>query len=199
MTASTGVRIPGYLAGVWRLDPVHTHIGFVIKHMMVSKVRGRFTTFSGQIVAADDPRDSTVSVTIDAGSIDTNNQMRDDHIRSADFFDAEHHPTITFVSTGVRAKGGEYFLDGELTIRGTTRPVTLAVETPQFGPNPQGGAKMGASASAQINRMDYGVSYNGPIPGGGLALGEQVQIVLDIEADLATDPGGSGAGPAAGS
>ena len=181
---STDVQITGYVAGTWTIDAIHSHVGFVIKHMMVSKVRGRFATFSGQITTAPDPRDSSVSVTIDATSIDTANHMRDDHIRSVDFFEVENHPAITFASTAVRDEGGEFFIDGELTIRGTTRPVTLAVETPEFGPGPQGGTKAGFSATTEINRTDFGVSYNGPIPGGGVALGEKVQIVLEVEADL---------------
>lgn len=190
MTSSTTVQvppIPGYVAGTWTIDPVHTHIGFVIKHMMVSKVRGQFTTFSGQIVTADNPLDSSANATIEVASIDTNNDMRDNHIRSADFFDAEHHPTMTFTSTGVRYENDQFYIDGDLTIRGTTRPVTLTVEEFGFGPNPQGGTKAGFSANTEINRSDFGVSYNGPIPGGGVALGEAVQIVLDVEADL-TDP-----------
>jgi polyisoprenoid-binding protein YceI len=186
MTSST--QIPGYVAGTWTIDPVHTHIGFVIKHMMVSKVRGNFGTFSGQIVTAENPTDSTVSVTIDAASINTNNSMRDDHIRSADFFEVENHPNLTFASTAVRAEDGEYFIDGDLTIRGTTQKVTLTVETPEFGPGPQGGTKAGFSATTEINRSDFGVSYNGPIPGGGVALGEKVQIVLEVEADLKVEP-----------
>ena len=183
-THSTDLQIPGYVAGTWTIDQVHTHVGFVIKHMMVSKVRGYFGAFSGQIVTAGDPLASSVTVSIDVASINTNNDMRDDHIRSADFFDAEHHPTMTFTSTGIRAEDDSFFLDGNLTIRGVTRPVTLAIETPEFGPGPQGGTKAGFSATGEINRSDFGVSYNGPIPGGGMALGEKVQIVLDVEADL---------------
>jgi polyisoprenoid-binding protein YceI len=181
---STDVQVPGYVAGAWTIDAIHSHVGFVIKHMMVSKVRGHFAAFSGEIITAPDPLDSTVAVTIYATSIDTANQMRDDHIRSADFFEVENHPAITFASTAIRDEGGEFFVDGNLTIRGTTRPVTLAVETPEFGPNPQGGTKAGFSASTEINRTDFGVSYNGPIPGGGVALGEKVEIVLEVEADL---------------
>jgi polyisoprenoid-binding protein YceI len=186
MSAPTELQVPGYTAGTWTIDPVHSHVGFVIKHLMVSKVRGRFTGFSGTITTAEDPAASTVAVTIDATSIDTDNGMRDDHVRSADFFDAENHPTLAFSSTGIRHEEGEYFIDGELTIRGTTRPVTLTLETPAFGPSPQGGTKAGFSATTEINRIDFGVSYNGPIPGGGVALGEKVQIVLDVEADLTT-------------
>lgn len=186
MTSSTEVQIPGYVTGTWTIDTVHTHVGFVIKHMMVSKVRGHFTSFSGEITTAADPLESSVSVTIEATSIDTDNTMRDDHVRSADFFDAENHPALTFTSTGIRSDDGEFLIDGDLTIRGVTKPVTLTVETPEFGPNPLGGTKAGFSATTEINRNDFGVSYNGPIPGGGLALGEKVQIVLDVEADLRT-------------
>jgi polyisoprenoid-binding protein YceI len=181
---STKAQIPGYVAGTWTIDPVHTHVGFVIKHMMVSKVRGRFTSFTGEITTADNPLDSFVAATIDMNSIDTNNDSRDNHIRSADFFDAENHPNMTFRSTKVRSQDGEFFIDGELTIRGTTKPVTLAVDAPEFGPNPQGGVKAGFSATTEIDRRDFGVSFNGPIPGGGMMLAEKVQIVLDIEADL---------------
>jgi polyisoprenoid-binding protein YceI len=182
---STEVQIPGYVAGRWTIDTVHSHVGFVIKHMMVSKVRGHFSGFTGEIVTAENPLDSTVTATIEAGSIDTNNQMRDDHIRSADFFEAENYPTLTFASTGLRYEDDQYFIDGDLTIRGVTKAVTLTAETPEFGPSPQGGTKAGFSASTEIKRSEFGVSYNGPIPGGGTALGEKVQIVLEIEADLA--------------
>jgi polyisoprenoid-binding protein YceI len=186
MTSSTEVQIPGYVAGTWTIDTVHTHVGFVIKHMMVSKVRGHFTSFGGEITTAPNPLESSVGVTIEAMSINTNNTMRDDHIRSADFFDAENHPALTFTSTGIRHDDGEFLIDGDLTIRGVTKPVTLTVETPEFGPSAHGGTKAGFSATTEINRHDFGVSYNGPIPGGGVALGEKVQIVLDIEADLRT-------------
>lgn len=187
MSAPTELQIPGYTAGTWTIDLAHSHVGFVIKHMMVSKVRGRFTAFTGTITTAEDPFASTVSVTIEATSIDTDNSMRDDHVRSADFFDADNHPGLTFTSTGVRQEDGEFLVDGDLTIRGITRPVTLTLEeAPAFGPGPQGGTKAGFSATTEINRTDFGVSYNGPIPGGGVALGEKVQIVLDVEADLTT-------------
>jgi polyisoprenoid-binding protein YceI len=186
MTTDITAQVPAYLAGTWTIDPIHSHVGFVIKHLMVSKVRGHFAAFTGEITTADDILDSSVSATIQATSIDTSNSTRDDHIRSADFFDAENHPTLTFVSSRLRSAGGELFLDGELTIRGITKTVTLVLETPEFGANPQGGTKAGFSATTEINRSDFGVSYNGPIPGGGVALGEKVQIVLEIEADLNT-------------
>ncbi|GAA4581799.1 YceI family protein [Planotetraspora phitsanulokensis] len=178
------LQIPGYVAGTWVIDPVHSHVGFVIKHMMVSKVRGHFGTFTGEITTAPNPLGSRVTASIDATSIDTNNSMRDDHIRSADFFDVPNHPTFEFVSTGVRFEGGEFFIDGDLTIRGVTRPVSLAAETPEFGPTPEGGTKAGFSATTEIKRADFGIDYNGPIPGGGTIIADKVQIVLEIEADL---------------
>ena len=176
--------IPGYVAGTWTIDSTHSHVGFVVRHLMVSKVRGSFADFSGKIVTAEDILPSTVTASIDLASISTTNEMRDEHLRSAEFFDAETYPTMTYTSSGVRYDGEHFLVDGELTLRGITKPVTLTVETPAFGPNPHGGTKAGFSASADINRTDFGVSYNGPIPGGGVALGEKVQIVLDIEADL---------------
>ena len=190
-------ELPNYTAGTWTLDNVHSYVGFTIKHMMVSKVRGRFTSFTAGFTTAENPLESTVSATIDATSIDTHNPMRDDHIRSADFFDAANHPTITFASTGLRYEDGEFFIDGELTIRGNTKPVTLTLTEPAFGPGPQGGMKAGFSASVEVNRHDFGVSYNGPIPGGGVALGDKVQLTIDVEADLQEPKAETEAEPAA--
>lgn len=180
----TAADIPGYVAGTWTVDNIHSHVGFTIKHMMVSKVRGRFTAYTAEFTTAEDPLASTVTAVIDASSIDTGNAMRDEHIRSADFFDADNHPSITFTSTGIRAEDGQLLIDGELTIRGVTKPVALELEPPAFGPGPQGGTKSGFSATVEIDRTDFGVSYNGPVPGGGVMLGTSVQIILDIEASL---------------
>jgi polyisoprenoid-binding protein YceI len=180
----TAADFPGYVAGDWTVDTIHSHVGFTIKHMMVSKVRGQFTSYTAEFSTAEDPLASRVSAVIDASSIDTGNAMRDDHIRSADFFDAANHPSITFTSSGIRAEDGQLLLDGELTIRGVAKPVTLALESPAFGPGPQGGTKSGFSATVEIDRTDFGVSYNGPVPGGGVVLGTKVQIILDIEASL---------------
>jgi polyisoprenoid-binding protein YceI len=188
MTAEL-VEIPGYVAGTWDIDPVHSDVGFVIRHVMVSKVRGHFTRFEGRIVTAADPLESSVTATIDLTSIDTSNQQRDDHVRSADFFEVEKYPTMTYRSSGIRREGAGHVLDGELTLKGTTRPVPLKLEVNGFGPDPFAadpltGARAGFTATGEINRLDFGVSYNGPIPGGGVALGEKVQIVLEIEAAL---------------
>jgi len=177
-------ELPNYAVGTWTVDTVHSYVGFTIKHMMVSKVRGRFTAFTAEFTTAENPLESTVTASIDASSIDTGNEVRDNHIRSADFFDAAEHPSLTFTTTGIRFEDGEFLLDGSLSIRGVAKPVTLTLDSPAFGPGPSGGTKAGFSASLEIDRHDFGVSYNGPIPGGGTMIGDRVQITLDIEADL---------------
>ena len=181
----TAVEIPGYVAGTWAIDPVHSEVAFVVRHMMVSKVRGRFDKFEGTITTAPDPLQSSVNATIDLSSVNTGESNRDNHIRSADFFEVESHPTMTFRSTGVRRSGEDFLLDGDLTIRGTTKPVTLKLEINGFGPDAYGGTRVGFSAATEINRSEWGVSYNGPIPGGGVAVSEKVTISLEIEGVLA--------------
>jgi len=177
---------PGYVAGTWDIDAVHSEVSFVVRHMVVSKVRGRFDKFEGTIVTAEDPLRSSVEATIDAGSINTNQDQRDDHVRSADFLDVEHHPTITFRSTALRPDGDRFALDGELTIRGVTRAVTLNLEANGFTPDAWGGTRAGFSATTEINRPDFGVSYNGPIAGAdsAMVLSDKVTLNLEIEAVL---------------
>jgi polyisoprenoid-binding protein YceI len=175
--------IPGYVAGTWDLDPVHSHIGFVARHLMVSKVRGHFGKFDVQVVTAENPLDSTVTVTIDAGSIDTGNEARDEDLRSERFLDVANHPLITFRSTGVTPDGDAYKVAGDLTIRGVTRPATLDLELGGFGPDPYGGTRAGFSATTEVNRTDFGVSFNAPIPG-GVMVSEKVQIEIEAEAVL---------------
>jgi polyisoprenoid-binding protein YceI len=184
MTTATSTQIPGYLTGTWDIDPVHSDVSFTVRHMMVSKVRGHFATFSGEIVTGSDPADSSVSVSIDASSIQTNNDQRDAHIRSADFFEVEKHPTWTYRSTGVRVDDGDLVVDGELTIKGVTRSVPLTVEVGGFGPDAFGGTRAGFSATTTINRSDFGVDIQMPLDGGGVVVGEKVQIHLEIEAVL---------------
>lgn len=177
-------EIAGYVAGTWDIDAVHSEVSFVIRHMMVSKVRGRFDKFEGTITTAPNPLESTATASIDLSSINTGASQRDDHLRSADFFDIENHPTMTYRSTGIRQEGADFVVDGELTIRGITKPVTLNVEVNGFGADPFGGTRAGFSATGQINRHDFGVSYNGPIPGGGSVLGDRVQLAIEAEAVL---------------
>jgi len=138
---STLTGVPGYVAGTWSIDPVHSEVGFTVRHMMVSKVRGKFRTFSGQLVTGDDPLGSSVIAEIDLSSIDTGNEQRDAHIRSADFFEVETYPTMTYRSTGVRRHGDGHVLDGELTLKGVTREVPLVLELNGFGPDPYGGTR----------------------------------------------------------
>ena len=184
MTTSTSTQIPGYLAGTWDIDPTHSDVSFTVRHMMVSKVRGHLGSFTGEIVTAPDVTDSSVAVSIDATSIDTNNDQRDAHIRSADFFAVEQHPTWTYRSTGVRVDDGDLVVDGELTIKGVTRPVRLTAEVGGFGPDAYGGTRVGFSATTSINRSDFGVDISMPLDGGGVVVGEKVQILLEIEAVL---------------
>lgn len=181
---STVTEIPGYLAGTWAIDPVHSDVSFTVRHMMVSKVRGFFRTFEGSITTGADPLQSSVEVSIDLGSIDTNNADRDAHIRSGDFFDADANPKMTFRSTGVRAAGDGFVLDGELTLKGVTRPVSLDLEVNGFGPDAYGGTRAGFSATTEINRKDFGVNFNATLDGGGLVVGDKVQVHLEIEGVL---------------
>src|SRR5580704_14926008 len=188
MTNSPAVQIPDFISGTWEIDPVHSEVSFVVRHMVVSKVRGRFDRFSGTVVTDEDLDRASVNVTIDASSINTNEPVRDNHVRSADFLDVDHFPNITFRSTDVRSESGAFFIDGELTIRGAARPVTLNVEVNGFTPDPYGGTRAGFSATAEIDRQDFGVSYNGPIPGANnaMVLSDKVTLNLEIEAVLRT-------------
>ena len=184
MTASTSTRVPGYVVGTWDIDPVHSDVSFTVRHMMVSKVRGRLGTFSGEIVTAPEFTESVVTATVDASSVDTGNAQRDGHIRTADFFEVENHPTWSFRSAAIRPDGDDYALDGELTIKGVTRPVTFSLEVNGFGPDAYGGTRAGFSASTTINRADFGVDISMPLDGGGVVVGDKVTINLEIEAVL---------------
>jgi len=183
-TTDARTAIPGYTAGTWTIDPVHSEVGFSVRHMMVSKVRGRFTSFSGETVTGADPLDSSVTAEIALDSIVTGQEQRDAHIRSADFFDVENHPTMTYHSTGVRAHGDGYVVDGELTLKGVTKGVPLTLELNGFGPDPYGGTRAGFTATAEISRSDFGITYNAAIEGGGVVVGDKVTIQLEIEAVL---------------
>ena len=186
MTTSTTSTIPGYLVGTWTIDPAHSDVSFSVKHMMVSKVRGRFSAFEGELVTAEDPLQSSVTATIDMASIDTNQAQRDAHIRSADFFEVETHPTMTYRSTGIRPDGEDFLVDGELTLKGVTKPVTLTLELGGFGPDAFGGTRAGFSASTTINRRDFGVDISMPMDGGGVVVGDKITINLEIESVLVT-------------
>lgn len=171
MTTTT----PVLAAGTWTIDSVHSDITFSVRHLGVSKVRGSFTDFNGEITIAEDGTPS-VSATIDVASVSTRNDQRDTHLRSADFFDTDNHPTATYRSTSVRADGDDYIVDGELTLHGVTQPVSLNLSLEGVGPGAQGGTVAGFEASAQINRGDFGVN------GGAGLVGEKVTLTFNIEA-----------------
>jgi polyisoprenoid-binding protein YceI len=186
MTATTtATSIPGYVAGTWTIDPVHSEVGFSARHMMVSKVRGKFTAFSGQVVTGADPLGSAVTAEIDLASIDTGNEQRDGHIRSADFFEVETYPTMTYRSSGVRLEDGEYVLDGDLTLKGVTKNVPLTLELNGFGPDPYGGTRAGFTATGEINRRDFGVNFHAALETGGAVVADKIALHLEIEAVLA--------------
>ncbi|MCV7203907.1 polyisoprenoid-binding protein [Mycolicibacterium peregrinum] len=168
-------------AGTWAIDPVHSSINFSVRHLMVSKVRGSFETFSGAITVAEDGTPS-VSATIDVNSIDTRNEQRDAHVRSADFFDADNHPTATFVSTGVRPDGDDYIVDGDFTLKGVTKPVSLKLEYNGVNPGMGQGPVAGFEASVVLNRKDFGIDIDMPLETGGTVVGDKVTITLEIEA-----------------
>jgi polyisoprenoid-binding protein YceI len=167
--------------GTWAIDPVHSSIGFSVRHLMVSKVRGTFKTFSGAIVVAEDGTPS-VTAEIAVDSINTNNEQRDAHIKSADFFDVEKHPTATFKSTGVRSSGDNYVVDGVFSLKGVNKPITLDVEFNGVNPGMGHGEVAGFEASAIVNRKDFGIDIDMPLETGGTVVGDKVTITLEIEA-----------------
>lgn len=176
--------LPGYQAGTWTIDAVHSDVSFTVRHMMVSKVRGTFRDFSGQIVTGADPFTSSVTAEIALDSIDTGNSQRDNHVRSADFFDVASFPTMSYRSTAVTATDDGFEVGGELTLKGVTRSVPLSLELNGFTADPYGGTRAGFSATAQINRRDFGVDISMPMDGGGVVVGDKVTISLEIEAVL---------------
>ena len=184
MTTSTTVQIPGYVVGTWDIDAAHSTVGFSVRHMMVSKVRGYFRTFSGEIVTAQDPAQSSVTATVNMDSIDTRQEQRDAHIRSADFFDVGNHTEMTFRSTAVATDGADWTVTGDLTIKGITKPVTLALELNGFGPDAYGGTRAGFSARTEISRKEFGVDIDMPMDGGGVVVGDKISVELEIEAVL---------------
>lgn len=176
-----GLELPE--PGTYEIDASHSHVGFSVRHAMVAKVRGRFAAVSGAIVIAEDPTDSSVSVDIDLASIDTRDQARDEHLRSPDFFDVESHRSMAYRSTGVRHLGeNRYEVEGELTIRGVTRAVSLQVSFEGGALDPWGNGRVGFSATAEIQRDDFGLTWNQALETGGVLVGKKVGIDLEIEA-----------------
>ncbi|ABG96943.1 MULTISPECIES: YceI family protein [Rhodococcus] len=182
MTTATAT-LPNLTAGTWAIDTVHSTVGFSVRHLMVSKVRGTFNDFTGAITVAEDGT-AAVTAEIQVASIDTKNTDRDAHIKSADFFDAEQYPTATFTSTAVRAKGDDYVVEGEFTLHGVTRPVELALEFNGVNPGMGNGPVAGFEATTVLNRKDFGITIDMPLEGGGAVVGDKITITLEIEAGL---------------
>ena len=167
----------------WSFDSSHSHVGFTVRHLMISKVRGQFNKWSGTFdYDPADPAATKIDVTIDAASIDTREEKRDAHLRSPDFFDVAKYPTLTFKSTSVTGEGDELALAGDLTIHGVTRPVHLKVESLGATKDPWGGERVGFSATVAINRKDFGLHWNVALEAGGVVVGEKVDINIEIEA-----------------
>jgi len=170
--------------GRWVIDPAHTSAGFVARHLMVTKVRGKFTDVAGAITIAERPEDSTVELTLGAASIATGSDQRDAHLRSADFLDVENHKELAFRSTSVKLRGLEGTLEGKLTIRGVTKPVSLVFEYLGAFTDPWGNAKIGFSAKGILVREDWDLNWNVPLEGGGVLVSKTVDLDLEVQANL---------------
>ncbi|GAA1625376.1 YceI family protein [Kribbella alba] len=183
MSATATTTIPGLVAGTYTLDAAHTEIGFTVRHLM-TKVRGTFKEFSGEIVVTDSLEESTATVTVELSSVDTRSEQRDGHLRSGDFFHVEQSPKMTFASTALRSEGDAYVLVGDLTIKDVTKPIEFAVEFLGVDQNAYGQTIIGFEATASISRKDWGIDFNVPLEGGKLLVGDKVDISLDIQAAL---------------
>jgi polyisoprenoid-binding protein YceI len=171
------------VAGVYEIDGAHTSVEFVGRHLMITKVRGRFSDVKGRITIGENPEDSHVEVDIGAESVSTGNSDRDNHLRSADFFDVDQFPTITFRSTRVRAlRNATWEVTGDLTVHGTTRPVTLQVDFDGAVVSPIGDERIGFSAATEVNREDFGLTWNVALETGGLLVGKTARIELAVQA-----------------
>ncbi|TDC81208.1 YceI family protein [Actinomadura sp. 7K507] len=175
---------PELKAGTWNIDPSHSEVTFVIRHLM-TKVRGTFTEFTGSVQIAEELGESTATAEIKMASLDTRNADRDAHVRTADVLDVEKYPTMTFNTKGVRAEGDEYYLDGDLTIKDVTRPLSLRVEFNGVGEDPWGGTRAGFSAETTINRQDWGIEFDIPLKGEKALLSDKVELQLEVQAVLA--------------
>ena len=171
-------------AGTWIIDQSHSEVGFTARHLMVSKVRGSFEKFSGTLTISDDFTASKVEATIDPASINTRDENRDNHLRTDDFFGVEAHPLWTFVSTGLSSNGSDFALNGDLTIKGITKPITLNLEVLGVNKDPWGNIKAGFSATAKINRKEFGIEWNAPLEAGGFLVGDEVTLNLEFQAAL---------------
>ncbi|MEA2715928.1 MAG: hypothetical protein QOI99_245 [Actinomycetota bacterium] len=181
-TTSTTTQLP---TGTWNIDPTHSRIQFSVRHLMVSKVKGHFKTFSGTVTVPENPLEASVRVTIDPASIDTGDENRDAHVRTADFFDVENHTDAEYVSTAVRPNGDDYVVEGELTFHGVTRPVNLDLEFNGVDTDPWGNTRAGFTATTEVNRHDFGVDFSATMEAGGVMVGDKVRLSIDVEMTLA--------------
>jgi polyisoprenoid-binding protein YceI len=178
-----GVALP--TPGTYTLDPTHSRIGFVARHLMVTKVRGHFGTFEGSITIAEDPKASTAEATIKTASIDTGTADRDTHLRNGDFFDVELFPEITFRNARVRSQNGtDFTVTGDLTVKDVTREVTLDVELDGVAQDPWGGTRLAVTASTEIDREDWGLTWNVALETGGVLVSKKVKLEIEAQAVL---------------
>ena len=172
---------PQIPAGTWNVDATHSRVGFVARHMMVTKVKGQFRDYTAKVEIAEDPLASSVEFEVQMASVDTGNADRDGHLRTNDFFDIDTYPTMTFTSTSILADGDDYKLIGDLTIKGVTKSVEFEVEFEGLGADPWGGTRAGFEAKTVIDRTDFGVEFNAALETGGVLLGDKVTIELDVQ------------------
>ena len=182
MTASTVTLPAGLTTGTYVIDPSHSEIGFTARHAMVTKVRGRFTEVEGSLVIGEDADATSAEATIQTSSVTTGAPDRDAHLRSGDFFDVEQFPTIAFRSTGVRQAGDDHVLEGDLTIKDVTKPVTLKVEFGGAATDPFGNARVGFSAETDVEREDWGLTWNAALEAGGVLVSKKIKLTLDVSA-----------------
>lgn len=182
--AITAEQIPGYRVGTWTIDPTHSEVGFSVRHLAISKVKGKFENFDATFVTGDNPLDTTVQASAEVASVNTNEKNRDGHLRTGDFFAAEEFPQLTFVSTSAREENGDFIVDGDLTMRGVTKPVSFNFEFGGFGEDAYGNYKAGFTATTVVKREDFGLTWNAPLEKGGLLLGSDVTISIDVQASL---------------
>jgi polyisoprenoid-binding protein YceI len=178
----TDIITPALAAGTWTVDPSHSAVSFVARHLMVSKVRGNFASFAGSITIDENPVASKVEATVDVASITTGDAGRDGHLQSADFFAVEQFPTWSLVSTSITPQGDDYLLNTDLTIKGVTKPVTFALEFEGVATDPWGNTKAGFTAETEISRKEFGLEWNVALETGGVLVGDKVKIQLDIQA-----------------
>lgn len=183
MTIGTAIS-PAYVTGTWVSDPAHSEISFTVKHLQISKVRGFFRSFAVSITTADEFENSVVEATIDVASVDTNQETRDNHLRTGDFFLVEEFPTATFRSTAISGTPDDFSIVGDFTLRGVTKPITLKGEFGGLEKDGYGNLHAGATATTKLNRKDWGVEYNAVLESGGMLLGEDITLNLDIQVIL---------------